>query len=174
MQTIANRDHAEAWNGPEGVHWAENADRYDAMAEGINEPLLAAARIGEGDRALDIGCGTGFLTRLAARRAGGGSVLGVDLSAPMLTRARAVAAEEGITNVRFEQGDAQVYPFPAAAFDLAVSRGGVMFFADHVAAFANIGRALRPGGRLVFAVPGDSAPEHARAFAATRPGSRRC
>jgi SAM-dependent methyltransferase len=169
MQTIANTQQAEAWNGHEGVHWAENADRYDTMAQGINEPLLAAAGIGERDRVLDIGCGAGSFTRLAARRASGGRVLGVDISAPMLARARAAAAEEGITNVSFEQGDAQVCPFPAAAFDVAVSRGGVMFFNDPVAAFTNIGRALRPGGRFAFAGPGDSAPEHARAFAALAP-----
>jgi SAM-dependent methyltransferase len=171
VQTIANRQHAEAWNGPEGVHWARNAGRYDTMARGINEPLLAAAGIDERDRVLDIGCGTGCLTRLAARRASGGRVLGVDISAPMLAGARAAAVEEGVANVSFEQGDAQVYPFPAAAFDLAVSRGGVMFFDDQVAAFANIGRALRPGGRLVFAgpQPGGSAGDHARAFAALAP-----
>ena len=172
MQTIANTQQVEAWNGPEGVHWAENAGHYDAMAAGINEPLLAAAGIGERDHVLDIGCGTGYVTRLAARRASQGQVLGVDISAPMLARARAVAAEEGIDNVSFEQGDAQVYRFPAAAFDRAISRGGVMFFNDHIAAFANIAAALRPGGRLVFAGPqpgGTPASEHARAFAALAP-----
>jgi SAM-dependent methyltransferase len=68
----------------------------------------------------------------------------------MLERARATAAAEGIANVTFAQGDAQVYPFPPASFDVALSRFGVMFFADPVAAFANVGRALRPGGRLAF------------------------
>jgi SAM-dependent methyltransferase len=171
VQTIANSRQAEAWNGVEGVHWAENADRYDAMGQGINEPLLAAAGIGEEDDVLDIGCGTGYFTRLSARRARHGRVLGVDISAPMVARARAAAAEEGVANVSFEWGDAQVHPFPGVAFDLAVSRGGVMFFDDHVAAFANIGRALRPGGRLAFAgpQPGGSAPEHTRAFAALAP-----
>jgi SAM-dependent methyltransferase len=171
MQEIANNQQAEAWNGREGVHWAENAGRYDAVAQGINEPLLAAAGIGERDRVLDIGCGTGSFTRLAARRASGGRVLGVDISAPVLARARAAAAEEGLANVTFEEGDAQVHPFPTGAYDLAVSRGGVMFFSDPVAAFANIGRALRPGGRLAFAGPGagGSAPEHTRAFGALGP-----
>lgn len=171
MQTIVNSQQAEAWNGHEGVHWAENAGRYDAMAQGINEPLLAAAGIAEQDRVLDIGCGTGFFTRLAARRAGGGRALGVDIAAPLLARARVAAAEEGVANVSFEQGDAQVHPFPAATFDLAVSRGGVMFFDDLVAAFTNIGRALRPGGRLVFAgpQPGGSGGDHSRAFAALAP-----
>jgi SAM-dependent methyltransferase len=171
MQSIANIQQAEAWNGPEGIHWAEQADRYDAMGAGINAPLFDAARIGERDRVLDVGCGTGCVTRLAARRAARGTVTGVDISAPMLARARTAAEAEGLTNVTFEQGDAQVHPFPAGDFDIAISRGGVMFFNDHVAAFTNIGRALRPGGWLVFAAPqpGGSAPEHTRAFAALTP-----
>jgi SAM-dependent methyltransferase len=171
MKSIVNTQQAEAWNGHEGAHWAENADRYDAMAEGINAPLFAAASIGEHDRVLDVGCGTGRITRLAARRAARGEVIGIDLSAPMLERARAVAAEEGLANVTFEQGDAQVHPFPPGGHDVAVSRGGVMFFTDHVAAFANIGRALRPGGRLVFVGPRPGGPDgdHARAFAALGP-----
>jgi SAM-dependent methyltransferase len=169
MQTIANTRQAQAWNGPEGEHWARHTDRYDAMAAGINEPLLAAAGIGASEHVLDVGCGTGAFTRLAARQAVHGHVLGIDISAPMLARARAAA--EFDPTVRFEQGDAQVHPFPSAAFDLAVSRGGVMFFDDPVAAFANIRQALRPGGRLAFAgpQPGGSAPEHARAFAALSP-----
>jgi SAM-dependent methyltransferase len=171
MQTMVNTDQAEAWNGHEGIHWAENADRYDAMAAGINDPLFAAAVIGARDRVLDVGCGTGRVTRLAARRATQGKVVGIDVSAPMLERARAAAAEEGIANVSFEQGDAQVHPFATGGYDLALSRGGVMFFADHVAAFANIGRALRSGGRLVFAGPGpgDADGDHAHAFAALGP-----
>jgi SAM-dependent methyltransferase len=74
--------------------------------------------------------------------------LGVDLSERMIARARERGHAEGLTNVRFEQADAQVYSFEAQAFDLAISRFGVMFFGDPVAAFRNIGRALRPGGRL--------------------------
>jgi SAM-dependent methyltransferase len=99
---------------------------------------------------LDIGCGNGQLTRLAANRARQGSATGVDLSGPMLATARARAVAEQVANVSFEQGDAQVHPFPAGQFDLAVSRFGVMFFADPVAAFGNVLAALRPGGRLAF------------------------
>ena len=99
---------------------------------------------------LDVGCGNGQLTRLAARRACLGRASGVDLSGPMLATARARAEAEGVANVSFEQGDAQVHPFPQGAFDVVLSRFGVMFFADPVAAFANIGRALVPGGRLAF------------------------
>ncbi|GIG86843.1 class I SAM-dependent methyltransferase [Plantactinospora endophytica] len=171
MQAIVNTQQSEAWNGHEGQHWAEQADRYDTMAEGINGPLFAAAGIGERDRVLDVGCGTGYLTRQAARLAARGTVLGVDLSAPMLARARAAAADERVANIAFEQGDAQVYPFTASGYDVVISRGGVMFFDDHVAAFANLGRALRSGGRLAFAgpQPTGSTGDHARAFAALGP-----
>jgi ubiquinone/menaquinone biosynthesis C-methylase UbiE len=150
MEAIANTDQAAAWNGYEGEHWAANQDRWDAVNGGFNEPLLDAAAIGAQDRVLDIGCGNGQTTRLAARRAARGSALGVDLSGPMLARARATAADEEVPNVTFVQGDAQVYPFKAGGFDVAISRFGIMFFSDPVAAFANIGRGLRPGGRLAF------------------------
>jgi SAM-dependent methyltransferase len=148
---IANTAQAEAWNGYEGEHWAANDDRYDAVNSGFNEPLLAAAAIGETSRVLDVGCGNGKLTRLAARRAHRAQVTGLDLSAPMLARARARTVEENVRNVTFVRGDAQTYPLPAGGFDVAVSRFGVMFFAAPVAAFANIGRGLRPGGGLAFA-----------------------
>ncbi|GAA4557941.1 class I SAM-dependent methyltransferase [Planotetraspora kaengkrachanensis] len=159
---IVNTEQAEAWNGYEGAHWAENRDRYDAMNSGFNEPLLAAASIGEEDHVLDIGCGNGQVTRLAARRAPRGRAVGVDLSAPMLEQARAAAAAETIANVAFERGDAQVHPFPRGAFDVAVSRFGVMFFADPVVAFTNIGDALRPGGRLAFMCLRDADGDFAR------------
>jgi SAM-dependent methyltransferase len=146
--TIANVEMAAAWDGPEGEHWAENADRYEATGHRLWQSLLRAVPIGPEDAVLDIGCGTGRSTRDVARIASNGSVLGVDLSARMLERARAAARAEGLTNVRFEQGDAQVHPFPDAAFDLAISAFGAMFFADPVAAFANVARALRPHGRL--------------------------
>jgi SAM-dependent methyltransferase len=149
--TVVNTEQFEAWNGAEGAHWAEHQDRWDAVNRGVNAPLFEAAAIGEREHVLDVGCGNGLTTRLAARRAARGRAFGLDLSGPMLARARAAAAAEGIANVAFEQGDAQVYPFPPGAFDVALSRFGVMFFADPVAAFANVGRALKPGGRLVFA-----------------------
>ncbi|GGX80646.1 class I SAM-dependent methyltransferase [Streptomyces fructofermentans] len=148
---IVNTHQAEAWNGYEGTHWADHQSRYDNLNDAANEPLLSAARVGPTDAVLDIGCGNGHLTRLAARR--GARALGVDLSAPMLERARASAEEEGIAQVSFVRGDAQVHPFAEAEFDVALSRFGVMFFADPVAAFANVGRSLRPGGRLAFICP---------------------
>ncbi|MFE9903929.1 class I SAM-dependent methyltransferase [Streptomyces achromogenes] len=156
MPDIANTDQAEAWNGSEGTHWARHQDRWNAVNGGFDHPLLHAAAITGEHRILDVGCGSGQTTRRAARRAPRGRALGLDLSAPMLAEARARAKEEGLGNVSFVQGDAQVHPFETAAFDAAVSRYGVMFFADPIAAFGNIGRALRPGGRLAFVCPADA------------------
>ncbi|NGO15085.1 class I SAM-dependent methyltransferase [Streptomyces sp. HC44] len=150
---LVNSQQAEAWNGYEGRHWADHQDRYDGLNDGANTPLLDAAALAPTDRVLDIGCGNGRVTRLAAGRAA--YALGIDLSAPMLERARASAAAESLDNVEFVQADAQVYDFEEASFDAAVSRFGVMFFADLVAGFGNIGRALRPGGRLAFVCPQD-------------------
>nr|WSX47880.1 class I SAM-dependent methyltransferase [Streptomyces sp. NBC_00974] len=150
VERVVNSQQAQAWNGTEGSFWARHQDRWDAVNDGFNARLLDAADIGDRDRVLDIGCGSGHTTRLAGRRAGEGAVLGLDLSDPMLERARAAAARESLSNIGFEQGDAQIHPLPAGGFDRAISRFGVMFFADPVAAFANIGQALRPGGRLAF------------------------
>jgi SAM-dependent methyltransferase len=171
MQAIANARQAEAWNGWEGVHWARNRARYNAIVGAFNDDLFRIAAIAPGDHVLDVGCGTGHVTLLAARRADRGHVVGVDLSAPMLERARADAAAQRVANVRFEQADAQVHPFADAAFDVAISRGGVMFFEDAVAAFGNIRRGLRPGGRLAFLGPQGGGPDsdYARATAALKP-----
>ncbi len=113
MPTIANTQQAEAWNGWEGAHWARHRARYNAIVGAFNDSLFRAAAIAPDDRVLDVGCGTGHVTLLAARQACRGHVVGIDLSAPMLARARADAA--GIGNVRFEQGDAQVHPSPTPA-----------------------------------------------------------
>lgn len=175
MHSVINIQQAEAWNGWEGTAWADNAPRYDAMMGGFNQPLLALAAIGETDNVLDVGCGTGQITLLAARRATRAQAVGVDISEPMLTRARADAAEKGIGNVRFDQADAEVHPFEEGGFDVVISRGGVMFFSDPAAAFANIARALRPGGRMVFIVPQAGRPDsdYAQATAALAPLMRR-
>ncbi|WP_283137590.1 class I SAM-dependent methyltransferase [Rhizohabitans arisaemae] len=158
---IVNTHQAHAWNGYEGRHWADRHDRYDAMVGGLNGPLFEGAVIERAHRVLDIGCGAGATTRIAARSAPDGHAFGVDLSEPMLERARRTAEAEGLGNVTFEQGDAQVHPFPEAHFDVAVSRGGIMYFADPVAAFGNIGRALKPGGRLAFVCGRDSGEDEA-------------
>ncbi|MCF3964154.1 class I SAM-dependent methyltransferase, partial [Streptomyces fuscigenes] len=157
MRELANTAQSQAWNGDEGRYWSDHQDRWNAVNEGFDGPLLAAAAIGPRDRVLDVGCGTGQTTRLAAEAAAQGSVVGLDLSAPMLDRARELAAREGLERIVFEQGDAQVHPLPAASFDVAISRFGVMFFEDPVAAFTTVGRALRPGGRLAFVCMADPA-----------------
>jgi SAM-dependent methyltransferase len=135
-----------------GEHRVRLASLFDDEIRPHNERFRAAARIGPGDRVLDVGCGTGQSTRDAARAARSGSALGVDLSAPALEHARRLSDQEGLRNVSYQQADAQVHPFPAEHFDIGISRFGVMFFADPVAAFGNIGRALRPGARLVLLV----------------------
>ncbi|MET9346020.1 class I SAM-dependent methyltransferase [Streptomyces termitum] len=155
MTTIANTAQEQAWNGPEGAHWARHQDRWNAVNDGFNAPLLDAAGITGDHRVLDLGCGAGRTTRLAALRAPRGHALGLDLSAPMLAEARAQAAREGVANASFVRGDAQTHPFETGSFDAAVSRYGAMFFADPEAAFGNIGRALRPGGRLALVCPSD-------------------
>jgi SAM-dependent methyltransferase len=147
---IVNVEQAEEWDGREGDHWVQHADRYDALSQRITPRLMDTAAISAADRVLDVGCGCGLTTRAAARAANAGAVLGVDLSAAMLREAERRAHAEGLDNVRFEQGDAQVHTFPPAAFDLAISRFGVMFFEDPAAAFRNIASAVRRGGRYVF------------------------
>ena len=144
----SNADQLQAWDGDEGAYWAEHTRYFDRSVAAYHERLLAAAAITGSERVLDIGCGTGQTTRDAARAAADGSAAGVDLSVRMLEVARRQAAEEGVTNVSFEQVDAQIHPFLSESFDVAISRTGAMFFGDLTAAFTNIGRALVPGGRL--------------------------
>ncbi len=125
---------------------------YDAELRRHNEVLRPAVGVQLHDHVLDIGCGTGQTTREAARTAGAGSAVGVDVSAPAIERARELARAEGLHNVTFEHANAQVHRFPQERFDLAISRFGTMFFDGPGAAFANIRRALRPAGRLVMMV----------------------
>jgi ubiquinone/menaquinone biosynthesis C-methylase UbiE len=144
----ANAGQYEHWNAEEGEHWVTHQQGYDTQLRAFGDRMLQAALIGPTDKVLDVGCGTGATT-LAAAVATRGDVLGVDLSQPMLQVARARATALGRSNVRFEQADAQTHPFTPAGFDVVISRFGVMFFDDPVAAFANLARATRPGGRLV-------------------------
>lgn len=145
----SNAEQLRAWDGDEGAYWAAHAEHFDRSVAAYHQTFMDAAAIERRHRILDVGCGTGQVARDAARLAVAGSVLGVDLSAAMLVFARRRAAAEGLTNVAFEQADAQVHAFEAGSFDVAVSRTSAMFFGDKVAAFRNIARALRPGGRLV-------------------------
>jgi SAM-dependent methyltransferase len=145
----SNVEQLRAWDGDEGEYWANHAEYFDRSVAVYHQRLLAVAAISASDRVLDIGCGTGQTTRDAARAAHAGSALGVDLSSRMLDYARQRATEEGVNNVTFAQADAQIHPFDPDRFDVAISRCSAMFFGDHVAAFQNIGGALRQSGRLV-------------------------
>jgi SAM-dependent methyltransferase len=150
---IVNVDQAAAWDGPDGEYWAHHHARFDETIRPHHTQLMAAAAIGTGEWVLDIGCGNGKTSRDAARAAGPtGGVLAVDLSGPMLGKAEQLAKDEGIGNVRFEQGDAQVFRFEPGAFDVVMSRFGVMFFDDPVAAFTNIASAVRSDARLAMLV----------------------
>ncbi|ETX12808.1 methyltransferase [Roseivivax halodurans JCM 10272] len=139
---------AEAWGGDMGRRWVLlDADLQAQMAE-VHAALMTRARLQPGERVLDLGCGSGAVTRDAASAVGPeGSVLGLDLSAPLLELARRRAPE----NARVALGDAQAFHFGGDTFDVVLSRFGVMFFDDPVAAFANVRAAMVPGARLVFA-----------------------
>jgi len=152
VSDIANVDQAKAWDGNEGAHWSAHADQYDASLRVHRELLREFAAVAPHEAVLDVGCGNGITTLDAARAAPSGRAVGADLSSAMLARARAAADADGFTNVSFVRADAQVHRFEPAAFDAAISRFGVMFFADPAAAFANIGRALKPGGRVAWIV----------------------
>jgi len=148
---IANPEQAALWNDRAGRSWAELGDMLDRLLAQFVPLLLDEAGPIAGSRILDIGCGAGALTLAAADRAGpGGGSLGVDISAPLIDAARARAERLGVTNAEFVRADAQIHPFPTAGFDVLVSRFGVMFFADPVAAFRNLRSAVRPGARLAF------------------------
>ena len=144
----SNLEQSRAWDGDEGGYWAAHAERFDEAVTEYHRRLLEAARIDAGSDVLDIGCGTGQTTRDAARLAPSGRAVGIDLSSQMLEVASRLAQQQGVTNVEFLHADAQVAPFDPGSFDVAISRTGAMFFGDPVAAFTNIGRALRPSGRL--------------------------
>jgi SAM-dependent methyltransferase len=144
-----NADQIAYWNGPAGQRWVDRQQAQDEMLEPVSAILLDRARAVPGERVIDVGCGCGATTRAFAEKVGAaGRVLGVDISAPMLQRARQVAPQGA--RVEFRLADASVYPFKPGWYDLIVSRFGVMFFAEPTASFANLRKALRPGGRLTF------------------------
>jgi ubiquinone/menaquinone biosynthesis C-methylase UbiE len=141
----------EYWNDAGGRRWVALAEATDAEISPLGLEAMEHLGVAAGERVLDVGCGCGQSTlQLAARVGASGAVLGVDISRPMLERARDRAVAAGVRNARFEMADAQTFAFEPEAFDVAFSRFGVMFFADPGAAFANLRRALRIGGRLGF------------------------
>ena len=137
------------WNGQSGERWVANQARLDAVAAVFGEAAIEAAAPATGERVLDIGCGAGASSlALAARVGPGGQVLGVDISEPLIGRARTLAPQD--TSAQFEVADASGAELPEGAFDILFSRFGVMFFEDPTGAFAHMRRALRPGGRVAF------------------------
>lgn len=143
---------AEHWNGRGGSAWVAQQEILDRVVRPLGELALDAARLAPGERVLDVGCGCGDTTLAVGERVGpSGRVVGVDVSGPMLERARERLAEAkgDRAETTFVLADATTFE-PEGSFDVAVSRFGVMFFDDPTRAFANIARALRPGGRLAF------------------------
>jgi SAM-dependent methyltransferase len=146
----ANAQQAEYWNTVAGAKWVRYDAAMDVRLRPLADELLQRASIQPGYRVLEVGCGGGSTTEQIAEVVGrGGAVLGIDISEPLLNLARARC--EALSQVSFENADAQVYSFPEGGFDILVSRFGVMFFSDPVAAFANLSTALRPGGQVHFA-----------------------
>src|SRR5436190_14393138 len=145
-----NADQIAYWNGPAGQRWADRQAAQDILLGPVADLLIDRAKPVAGERVIDVGCGSGVTTIAFARKvAPSGHALGIDISAPMLARARASAPKE--LPVDFVQADATVHPFDPESFDLLASRFGVMFFADPVASFTNLRKAMRPSGRLAFA-----------------------
>lgn len=151
--TAPNADQIRDWDGEQGLHWVTEADRYDTMNAPFGEALLKAVALRPGERVLDVGCGNGATSIAAAGRVRpGGTVKGLDLSGPMLDLARRRATAAGADEAEFVQADAQTHGFPESGFDACISRFGLMFFEGPETAFANLARAVRPGGRIVFTV----------------------
>ena len=148
----ANAAQRRYWNTVAGPRWVATPGFRERRNQESTALLLRRLGLASGESVLEIGCGTGALTVPLATEVGErGRVIAVDISEPMLGAARQRVGEHGLRNVTLLHGDAQVFDFEPAAFDLATSRMGIMFFADPVAAFRNIGGALKPSGRLVFA-----------------------
>jgi len=144
----ANQQQSEAWNGAESAHYVDHADRYDRQLAPFTDALFACAELGPDRAVLDVGCGCGATTIAAARCSR--TVLGVDLSKPLLEIAADRARSASIGNAEFVVADAQTYAFAEGAFDVVISQFGLMFFDDPVSAFTNLRRALAPGGRTAF------------------------
>lgn len=145
-----HRDMVSYWNGPGGDRWTGESARTEKMLSRVADLLYPLARAIPGETVLDVGCGLGPTTiELARRVAPNGRAVGLDVSAKMVELARQRA--KGVANIEFIAADAATYRFDAPFADLLFSRFGVMFFGDPTAAFANLRKALKPKGRMVFA-----------------------
>ncbi|MET0923235.1 MAG: class I SAM-dependent methyltransferase [Xanthobacteraceae bacterium] len=151
-----NRAQRDYWETDGPRQYQQFGDTNEALLAPAGQAMLDAAQLRPGERVLDVGCGFGTSTLGAAERvAPSGRVVGVDISAAMLQPARQRIAAERVDNVELLHADAQAYAFETESFDVVISRFGMMFFEDPEAAFANLARALRAGGRLVFVCPQD-------------------
>ena len=144
-----NAAQVDYWNCTAGQRWTDRQEEQDLVLRPVSDLLIAAADAKSGDRVIDVGCGCGATTiDFAARVSPGGEALGLDISEPMLGRARLRAPKS--LPARFVLADATIYDFEPGWADLAVSRFGVMFFADPARSFANLRKGLKPGARLAF------------------------
>jgi SAM-dependent methyltransferase len=146
----ANRAQAEYWASPAGLKWLEHEHALDTAMASMLDIMFDTADIVPTDRIIDIGCGTGASTLGAAKRVPDGMVLGVDISEPLLARAASRAKEDGAQNASFLLADAQTHDFSGRPYDLLVSRLGMSFFSDTVAAFGNLSNALNTNGKMIF------------------------
>jgi SAM-dependent methyltransferase len=145
-----NEEQRDHWNGPDGEYWARRQRRLDRTLAPVIGPLLEFAATQTGSTVIDVGCGCGATTVEFARAVGpSGRVVGLDVSEPMLSRA--IERLREFPNASCRLGDAATLPLQDLRADLIVSRFGIMFFGDPVAAFANLRTGLNPGGRLRFA-----------------------
>jgi SAM-dependent methyltransferase len=148
-----NAREVEYWNSAHTRAWADGHEVIDRLFAGLTQVALDLAAPKLGERVIDIGCGSGTtVLELAARVGPNGYVLGADVSEPSVEKGRKRIAAAGVHQAEIMLCDVSTHIFPANSFDLAFSRFGVMFFADPIATFANIRKAMKPDGRLALAV----------------------
>ena len=146
-----NKNQKDFWSGKGGDIWVERQNAMDTMLSPLGEAALNKLNFNEEENVLDIGCGCGHTTLNIAKRIGpSGNVTGLDISEPMLKRAKESAVEMSITNTSFKCVDVQTEDLGDQIYSSAFSRFGVMFFEDSVAAFKNINKSLISGGYLSF------------------------
>ena len=146
-----NKNQKDFWSGKGGDIWVERQNAMDTMLSPLGEAALNKLNFNEEENVLDIGCGCGHTTLNIAKRIGpSGNVTGLDISEPMLKRAKESAVEMSITNTSFKCVDVQIEDLGDQIYSAAFSRFGVMFFEDSIAAFKNINKSLISGGYLSF------------------------